>query len=102
MVCVTAAFCCPVVASSVDEINETLSVPLGIIVLKPPEQTRPINSLVEFPHSRHFIYDCRRCHHKWEGDTHKLILRNLKLSRSFRYSETRRGEGETGSLGQIF
>jgi len=72
MVCVTAAFCYPAISSSVDEIKETLSVPMGIIVLKPPEKISPVNSLVKFPHSRHFIYDCRSCHHKWEGDTKNL------------------------------
>lgn len=72
LVCVAAVFCLPVFSASVDETNETLNAPLGILVLKPPENTSPVNSLVEFPHSRHFTYDCRRCHHKWEGDARNL------------------------------
>jgi hypothetical protein len=72
ILCVTAALCFPGVSSSVDEFEGTLSVPMGIIELKPPEGVIPVNSLVQFPHARHFIYDCRRCHHKWEGDTQNL------------------------------
>lgn len=71
VLCVTAVLC-PGVSSSVDEFEGTLSVPMGIIELRPPEGVSPVNSLVQFPHSRHFIYDCRRCHHKWEGDTQNL------------------------------
>jgi hypothetical protein len=71
MVC-SLVFCFPVVSSSVEEIQEALTVPLGIIELKPPEQTVPVNSLVRFPHSRHFMYECRKCHHKWEGSVSNL------------------------------
>ncbi len=43
-------------------------VPMGVIVLKPDASIEQKKSSVEFNHSKHFIYDCRTCHHKWEGD----------------------------------
>jgi Class III cytochrome C family len=46
---------------------EDMVVPMGIIVLKPPPSIKPMKSSVEFNHSKHFTYDCRTCHHKWEG-----------------------------------
>lgn len=91
LLCITAAFCFPVVSASVDEINETMSVPMGVIILKPPEPASPVNSLVEFPHSRHFIYDCRRCHHKWEGNTQNL---SCGTSNCHDLSGTPKAEGE--------
>ena len=48
--------------------NRHLSVPVGNIVLKPPEDMGGKRSPVDFPHSRHFNYTCQTCHHKWIGD----------------------------------
>ena len=48
---------------------EDMLVPMGIIVLEPDESVEQKKSAVEFHHSKHFIYDCKRCHHKWEGIT---------------------------------
>jgi hypothetical protein len=53
--------------------NETeLCVPMGVIVLSAPEKAEPKNAPVNFHHSKHFMYECRKCHHKWEGNTENL------------------------------
>ena len=49
--------------------DETMSVPLGIISLGPPEETEAKRPSVPFPHSTHFAYTCNTCHHQWEMDT---------------------------------
>jgi hypothetical protein len=46
-----------------------LSVPIGTIALKPPKAVDATKNPVEFPHSRHFIYNCKECHHTWNLDT---------------------------------
>ena len=48
---------------------EDMSVPMGVIVLEPDASIEQKKSAVGFPHSKHFVFDCRRCHHKWEGNT---------------------------------
>ena len=45
-----------------------LSVPIGTIGLKPPKEVDATKNPVEFPHSRHFIYNCKECHHAWNLD----------------------------------
>jgi len=52
--------------------EKSLSVPIGTLVLKPPESVTPAKTSVEFPHSRHFIYNCKECHHKWNQDARLL------------------------------
>ena len=42
-------------------------VPMGIIVIKPDPSVKQMRAPVEFDHAKHFTYDCRTCHHKWEG-----------------------------------
>jgi hypothetical protein len=55
------------VVSGQDNEDEMI-VPMGIIVIEPPESVEAVRSAVEFPHSRHFIsLDCKSCHHTWEG-----------------------------------
>lgn len=50
------------------ETEDEMVVPMGIIVLEPPESVEPKRSPVDFPHSTHFAsVDCRTCHHKWQG-----------------------------------
>ncbi len=46
---------------------DEMCVPMGVIELKPPPSVKPERSPVKFNHSEHFTYDCRTCHHKWEG-----------------------------------
>ena len=53
-----------------EETKGEMCVPMGIIELKPPESVEAKRSPVDFPHSEHFVhYDCKTCHHKWEGDS---------------------------------
>ncbi|MGD8523165.1 MAG: cytochrome c3 family protein [Desulfobacterales bacterium] len=49
------------------ESDDEMCVPMGTIVLEPPESVEPKRSAVEFPHSTHFGLDCKTCHHKWQG-----------------------------------
>ena len=50
------------------ETDDMMCLPMGIIVLEPPESVESKRASVDFPHSRHFVYDCKTCHHKWKGD----------------------------------
>jgi len=45
-----------------------LSVPIGTIVLEPPKAVDAAKNPVAFPHSRHFVYNCKACHHVWNLD----------------------------------
>ena len=48
---------------------DAIYVPVGTLVLNPPSEIVSVRSPVSFPHSLHFIYACRKCHHKWDGLT---------------------------------
>jgi hypothetical protein len=48
--------------------DETISVPLGVIHLVPPEDVESKQPSVPFPHGTHFVYTCNTCHHQWEMD----------------------------------
>lgn len=54
-----------IAAQNEEKDGDSLSVPMGI-KLKPPEAVEATKSMIEFPHSRHFTYNCRECHHKWD------------------------------------
>ena len=45
-----------------------LNVPIGSIELKPPGAVDATKNPVAFPHSRHFTYNCKECHHTWNLD----------------------------------
>lgn len=45
----------------------SLCIPMGNFVIAPPADVKQLRSSVDFPHSRHFVYNCMRCHHKWDG-----------------------------------
>ena len=47
---------------------EDMVVPMGIIVIKPDPSVKQMRTPVEFNHAKHFAYECRTCHHKWEGN----------------------------------
>ncbi len=60
------------------ETEDEMIVPMGDIVIGPPESVEPKRSLVDFPHSRHFAsVDCRTCHHTWQGTE---IIKNCTTS----------------------
>ena len=39
-----------------------------IIIIQPPETVAAKRNSVEFPHTSHFEFPCRKCHHTWKGD----------------------------------
>ena len=56
-----------VLVVSGEEDAEDMCVPMGTIVLSAPDGVEQKRASVEFPHSRHFGFECQTCHHKWEG-----------------------------------
>ena len=54
-------------ASSVAQEEGEMCVPMGEITLAPPDSVDSLRGEVQFPHAVHFVYDCKSCHHKWEG-----------------------------------
>ena len=50
-----------------EEDAEDMCVPMGTIVLGAPDGVEQKRASVDFPHSRHFAFECQTCHHKWEG-----------------------------------
>jgi hypothetical protein len=54
-------------AAETEVTMDAIYVPVGRIVLAPPVGVTPKRSAVAFPHSRHFGYTCKTCHHKWDG-----------------------------------
>ena len=67
--CLTVALIYGVAVSIASESDiEDMCVPMGTIIIGPPEGVIPKRAPVEFPHSVHFGYSCTECHHVWEGD----------------------------------
>ena len=64
---IVAAFSGLAVSSEMSE--EKLCVPTGTITIHAPEGVEAKRAPVAFPHSAHFDYACKECHHNWEGDT---------------------------------
>ena len=48
---------------------EDMCIPMGVIELKPDSSVEQKKSSVEFNHAKHFTFECRKCHHKWEANT---------------------------------
>ena len=48
---------------------DAISVPVGRLALGPPVGVSAKRSAVPFPHSRHFDYTCKTCHHTWDGES---------------------------------
>ena len=61
--------------------DETISVPLGVIPLGPPEDVEAKRPPVPFPHGTHFVYTCSTCHHLWEMDAPIALATGPFLSR---------------------
>ena len=55
-----------VVAQNKKESSDDLCIPLGVISVKPPQSVKQNLSPVDFPHSKHFVFNCRECHHTWD------------------------------------
>jgi len=81
-----------------EEKLEPMCVPMGVIVLQPEGMVERKRSPVEFHHSKHFIYECRACHHKWDGKTqitscttsgcHDLLESPKKPTKYLAYTDT--------------
>ncbi|MFC1856664.1 cytochrome c3 family protein [Thermodesulfobacteriota bacterium] len=56
--------------SGKDSSDEMMCVPMEVITLEPPESVESKKSTVDFPHSKHFVLDCKECHHTWSGVEH--------------------------------
>ena len=52
-----------------DEAEDTLCIPMGTITLEAPAGVDAQRAEVEFPHSVHFDFNCKECHHTWDGET---------------------------------
>jgi len=75
-----------------------MCVPMGVIVLQPDESIEAKKSSVDFDHAKHFIYECKACHHKWEGkkqiancstsDCHDVLKSPKKATKYLQYTET--------------
>ena len=49
--------------------EDTMCIPMGTILLEPPSDVDAKRSSVEFPHSTHFKFTCKTCHHTWDAET---------------------------------
>ena len=49
--------------------SEEVCIDTGTISLKAPADVEPQRSEVNFPHGVHFDYNCKACHHTWNGKT---------------------------------
>ncbi len=61
--------CHPDPHSQVENSDETLTIPLGIINIEAPEEVEATRGAVGFPHGLHFKYACKDCHHDWDGES---------------------------------
>jgi hypothetical protein len=79
------------------EAEDTMCVPMGQILLEPPDGVMAQKPSVPFPHARHFVSECRECHHKWTGQEkiqnctasqcHDLIEPPAKSQKYLSYSD---------------
>lgn len=77
---------------------EDMCVPMGVIVLKPDASVEQKKSSVEFHHSKHFVYDCKECHHNWKpsaeivncttANCHDLLKSPPKPTKYLAYTNT--------------
>ena len=54
------------------EADDTLCIPMGTITLEAMDDMDAQRSAVEFPHSIHFDFNCKACHHTWDGESEIL------------------------------
>jgi hypothetical protein len=51
-----------------EEAEDTLCIPMGTITLEAPADVEAQRAEMEFPHSAHFDFNCKECHHTWDGE----------------------------------
>jgi hypothetical protein len=66
---VTAMIVCFLTAGAISgkETKDDMCIPMGTIELTAPDSVKAIRPSVQFPHSSHFDYSCKQCHHTWDG-----------------------------------
>lgn len=47
---------------------DEMCIPMGTILLEPPEEVEVKKPPVDFNHPKHFSFNCLTCHHQWEMD----------------------------------
>ena len=50
-----------------EDTMDALTLPVGTLTISAPRGVAAVRSPVAFPHSRHFDYTCKTCHHHWDG-----------------------------------
>lgn len=66
---VACAGCHPDPHSKIENSDEALSIPRGIITIEAPEEVEATRGAVGFPHGLHFQFACKECHHDWDGES---------------------------------
>ncbi|WDP92187.1 MAG: class III cytochrome C family protein [Desulfobacter sp.] len=61
--------CHPDPHSDIENSEESISVPLGSLMINPPEEVDAKKGPVNFPHGQHFEFACQSCHHDWDGES---------------------------------
>ncbi len=61
--------CHPNPHSEIENSEARLDVPLGNLVIRPPEGVEAKKAAVNFPHGQHFEFACQTCHHDWDGES---------------------------------
>ncbi len=61
--------CHPTPHSEIENSDETMTIPLGNILLEAPEEVYAKRGSVDFPHGLHFQFACQDCHHDWDGES---------------------------------
>lgn len=71
--------------------EEPMCIPMGEITLEAPDGIEARRAAVEFPHSVHFDYACKDCHHKWTG---KETIQNCTTSGCHDIAESPKKSGK--------
>ncbi len=61
--------CHPFPHSEPEYADGSMTVPLGSMVIEPPEGVEAKRGSVNFPHGLHFQFSCQACHHEWDGES---------------------------------
>lgn len=61
--------CHPVPHAEPEYPDGSMTVPLGEMVIEPPEGVEAKRGAVNFPHGLHFQFACQSCHHDWDGES---------------------------------
>ena len=74
--------------------KEVMCIPMGNILLEPPDGVKAKKLPVDFPHSGHFGFDCKTCHHQWKGEAQ---IKNCTTTgcHDLKKSPTRFGKGKS-------